>query len=191
MTTVIGLDLSLTSTGVAVFSARNGAGWPVDTTTYCTIGSKGRRSDTLMDRHQRLNKLIGQIWERCKDADLVVVEGPSIMSKGGSNWDRAGLWWGAINTLCDDNIPVAVAAPTVVKKFATGRGNADKAAVAVALSRLLKLWPDLDPANDNEWDAVALALIGAQRLGLDVESRAHQAAVLESVEWPAALDVAA
>lgn len=190
MTTVVGLDLSLTSTGVAVFSARNGAGWPVDTVDHQTIRSSGKRADTLIDRHHRLTNLIGEIVALSATADLVVVEGPSIMSKGGSNWDRAGLWWGVVNVLHDGGIPVAVAAPTVVKKFAAGKGNADKAAVAVGIERLLRLW-HLDCANDNEFDAVALALMGCQRLGFDVESRAHQAACLESVEWPETLPVAA
>jgi crossover junction endodeoxyribonuclease RuvC len=192
VTKVVGLDLSLTSTGVAVFSAHNGAGWPIDTTDYRTIGSKGKRGDSVQQRRGRINAIVREIRDLAESADLAVVEGPSIMSKGGSNWDRAGLWWGVVDTLGDDGIPVAVAAPTVVKKFATGRGNADKAAVAASLARLLHLWPDFNDGMSNDlWDAVALALMGAQRLGFDVEYRAHQAAVLESVEWPETLRAAA
>jgi hypothetical protein len=76
---------------------------------------------------------------------------------------------------------VAVAPPTVVKKWAAGKGSADKAAVAAGVTRL---WPDVEPGNDNEFDALAMATMGAQRLGLTVPSRAHHAACLEKVEWP-------
>jgi Holliday junction resolvasome RuvABC endonuclease subunit len=165
--------LSLTGTGIATI--RDGV---VGTET---ITSKGRRADSLDQRNRRLRDLMMDILDRCDNADLVVVEGPSVMSKGGSNWDRAGLWWLTVSRLWVRDVPVAVAAPTVVKKFAAGKGNADKAAVAVGMARL---WPEVECDTDNAWDGLALASMGAQRLGMDVPSRAHHAGVLVSVAWP-------
>ena len=106
------------------------------------------------------------------------------MSRGGSNWDRAWLWGRTVDRLLAISVPVAVAPPTVVKKWAADKGSADKAAVAAAMTRL---WPGVHPGNDNEFDALALATMGAQRLALDVPSRAHHAAALEKVEWPESL----
>jgi crossover junction endodeoxyribonuclease RuvC len=140
---VVGLDLSLTGTGIADIAAGN-------VIHTHTVASKGKRSDSLDGRASRLEAIQGHVLHYAMDADLVVV-------------------------------PVAVAPPTVVKKWAAGKGNADKAAVAVGVSRL---WPAVEARNDNEWDALALMTMGAQWLGWDVPSRAHHAGCLTKVAWP-------
>lgn len=171
---VVGLDLSLTAIGQAVI------GTDIGPRTF-THGSLGRRADSVVQRRQRLRDLADSILDNMGAAvALVVVEGPSVMSRGGSNWDRAGLWWLVVEPLAG-RYPIAVAAPTVVKKWAAGKGTADKAAVAAGVTRL---WPEVEPANDNEFDALALATMGAQKLGLAVPSRAHHADALLKVEWP-------
>lgn len=177
---VIGLDLSLTATGLAAVTS--------DAFTVTTVGSVGRRGDTLADRDRRLVDLtrrIGLFLQDWDDYALAVLEGPSVMSKGGSNWDRAGLWWLVVQML--DPARTAVAAPTVVKKWAAGRGNADKAAVAVGVARL---WDQFECESDNEADALALASMGAQKIGMPVPSRAHHAEALAKVAWPAGMAVA-
>lgn len=173
---VIGLDLSLTGTGVAIIHSA-----ALPSASVFTISSTGRRDATLMERQKRLFTLADDILTAVGRPELVVAEGPAIMAKGGSNWDRAGLWWMVLSPIIEVGIPVAIAAPTTLKKFAAGKGNADKAAVAVGVSRL---WPDVNPSNDNEFDALALATIGAQHLGLDVPSRAHHAETITKVAWP-------
>lgn len=177
MTTVLGLDMSLTGTGLAAVTADGGF-------TVTTLGSTGHRGDTLADRDRRLSDLarrIGLFLQDWDDYTLAVIEGPAIMSKGGSNWDRAGLWWLVIQML--DPGRTAVAAPTTVKKWAAGKGNADKAAVAGGVTRL---WPDFECQSDNEADALALASMGAQRLGMSLfPKRAHHSDALLKVAWPA------
>lgn len=181
MTAVIGIDLSLTATGVAIVG---------DASPYTTtFPSFGHRGDSLTQRAERLRSIVVRVRQRLVSSTaLVVLEGPSVMSKGGSNWDRAGLWWWVAAELTGLSYPVAVAPPTVVKKWAAGKGNADKAAVAAGVTRL---WPDVEPGNDNEFDALAMATMGAQRLGLQVPSRAHHAACLEKVEWPEPMPLSA
>lgn len=171
---VTGLDLSLTATGMA--HVTNGD-WYVVT----TVKSTGKRSDSLKQRRDRIDSIVGQVLDFASGSDLVVLEGPSLMSKGGSNWDRAWLWGAVVGGLLDRYNPVAVAPPTVVKKWATNRGNADKAAVAVGVARL---WDGFEPKSDNESDALALATMGAQFLDLPVQSRSHHAETLTKVEWP-------
>lgn len=169
---VVGLDLSLTATGVA---------WIEDDQVHtCTIGSKPAGA-LLADRNARLLNLESRIAEPRINAALVVVEAPSLHSKGAGTWDRAGLWWYVVRACSAQQVPVAEVPPATVKKFATGRGNADKSAVAVGMSRL---WPDVEAGNDNEWDALVLATIGAQKLGMPVPSRAHHADALAKVAWP-------
>lgn len=183
MSAVLGIDPSLTGTGIAWIEK----GGPLHT---CTLRSTGRRGDNLDARAQRLEGLATETWETLDEAmvltscELAVIEGPSHGSVGGSAWDRAGLWWRYVQLLHVAEIPVAVCAPTTRIKWATGSGRATtstKSDVAVALSRL---WPEADAQGDNEWDALAMATIGAQYLDWPVPSRAHHAASVAKVAWP-------
>lgn len=175
MTAVIGIDVSLTGTGLAAVTADG-------VFTVTTVGSVGKRGDTLADRDRRLADLarrIGLFLQDWDDHELVVIEGP-IRAIGGSTWDRAGLWWLVIQML--DPSRTAVASPTTVKKWAAGKGNADKAAVAGGVTRL---WPEFECGSDNEADALALASMGAQRVGMNLHpKRAHHSDALLRVEWP-------
>lgn len=174
MTTVVGLDLSLTATGM---------GWVSNTsTTTATIRSAGSENATLADRRDRIARLARDIAAKTYRADLAVLEGPSYASKSAQMWDRAWLWGAVVEALHLVGCPVALAPPSVVKKWAANNGGADKAAVAAGVARL---WPDVTPKNNNEFDALAMATMGAQHLGLSVPSRAHHADALVKVEWPA------
>jgi crossover junction endodeoxyribonuclease RuvC len=173
--TVLGMDLSLTATGLAAVLSDHS----FHTRSVKTVG---RRGDSLADRERRIHSIVHDVvsFAEFHGADLAVIEGPSIMSKGGSNWDRAWLWGEAVSALGAANI--AVAAPTVVKKWATGRGNADKASVAVGVARL---WDQFECESDNEADALALASMGSQRMRMGVVPvRSHHEAALLKVEWP-------
>jgi Holliday junction resolvasome RuvABC endonuclease subunit len=173
---VVGIDPSLTSTGVAVV-------WRgVQGTLAATIATKGKRADTLVDRRNRIGHIVEKLGEYWGSADLVVVEGPAGATPGGSTWDRAGLWWAIVHSVMD-YCSVAVVSPTTRAKWATGNGRADKAAVAVAMSRRA---PDVDLSTSDEADALALAWMGAQWLGWrPVRSKVEQAC-LDAARWPEA-----
>lgn len=169
---VIGLDLSLRSTGIA-----SSLGW-TDRVT-----SEGREDATYADRADRLHLLADDITDRIKHANLVVVEGPSYSSKGRGTWDRAGLWWLIADRLIYRfQVPLAVAAPHVRAKYATGTGNAAKDKVLIAAVRR---FPSFDIDNNDVADAVVLAAIGADHLGHPLAElpKSHREA-LTSVAWP-------
>lgn len=178
MTYVLGLDLSLTSTGRAVVH-------PDGDPTTGTIGSD-TAGDNYPDRWVRLVTTTDRILHPflTDPPALVVIEGPSYgssASKSASIHDRAGLWWRVTGEIYDAGIPLAVIAPTSRAKWATGRGNAGKTEVAIAVARL---WPNHDARTDDEWDALALATMGAQHLAWDVPTRAHHALTRAAVTWP-------
>lgn len=177
MSRILGIDTSLTSTGLATIRPGEGA-------SVHHIPTRGRRGDTLVDRNQRINGICAEVslWSSNGIA-LAVVEGPSVASVGGSPWDRAGLWWRIVAGLLSHDIPVAVVAPSSRAKWATGSGAASKAGVAAAMQRR---FPDIEITRDDEADALALAAMGAQHLGWDVgwTPTAMQLAVLEKVTWP-------
>lgn len=169
---VVGLDLSLTCSGVA------GDGW----TDTIKPNAKARG-------HERLAWIIDRIGDFVMFADLVVIEGPAYGSQRGGLQrgvhERAGLWWLATHKLWSCKTTFAVADPTAVKKYATGKGNADKAAVMLAVARRFP-WFE---GGEDEADALVLAAMGFDQIGAPLEPMplTHRAA-LAAVAWPDAVN---
>ena len=158
---VIGLDLSITATGIAT----------ADGHTY-TVGGKAalgdRRIVTIADA---VNNEIR--W----DTDLVVIE--DLVSHGPGGGMAAAQVMGAIKCLlAGKGIPYALCPPSSLKKFATGRGNASKADLAVALYKRC----GLELGDDNQVDAKWLALLGHDLLGdPQIDLPAHNRTALTGV----------
>lgn len=167
---VAGLDISLTGTGVATLGG-----------TAC-IRTKGRRADTIAQRHQRQQHIVNRVLDEVGTVDLACVEGPSHASMGqAGHHDLSGLWWRIVGALCEREIPVAVVPPMSRAKYATGKGNSRKAAVLDAARRR---YGAILP-NDNEADALILRAMGLEWLGqaLAEVPDGHRAA-LAGVQWP-------
>lgn len=167
--TVVGLDLSLSSTGVA--GARSdGEVW------------SERIQPGKLRGHERMALIDARVREFTHGAYLVVVEGPSFGSTTGSFHERAGLWWMVTHSLWKALVPTAVASPPSVKKYATGKGNATKDQV---LWTVAHRFTTLEECGNDEADAVMLAAMGADRLGFPlVRFPAAQRAALAKVAWP-------
>lgn len=169
---VVGVDLSLTSTGVA-----SSLGWTQ------RIRSNGHRADTLHQRHERLDQLAKDVIHAVGTPNLVVIEGPSFGSQGAGTWDRAGLWWIVVDRLHRTGHTVVEVPPKTRSLYATGAGNASKDKVMLAVAEryrhLLKI------EGNDEADAFCLAAMGADALGhpLAAVPKSHRAA-LDKVAWP-------
>lgn len=173
---VLGLDLSLTGTGICYL---DGDGVALLRTVRC-----GK-----LDGHQRLAWILDAIADaqRGQHLDLVVVEGPSYGSQGGQrgHHERAGLWWLVTHGLHARGRSYAVVAPKARAKYATGNGNARKRAVLAAVRDRYGHLHTV--ANDNEADALTLAHMGADRLGgtlPDVDVPAVNRSALDRADWP-------
>lgn len=184
MTYVLGLDPSLESTGWATIARTNEM-----LSAGCGEITIKRDGATWTDRHTRIQTIADRVIAGTDNPTIAVIEGPAY-SRGSQNgtWDRAGLWWAIYTALTARGIPIAVVTPGTRAKFGCGRGNAGKTEVAIGMSRL---WPDIDARTDDEWDALALATMGAQWLGWNVPTRAHHPAALNAVAWPTELTTAA
>ena len=148
---VIGLDLSLRSTGIA------GATW-----THNLHGPQLHDDATDAERWKRIRRMRWLVVEHLGSPDLVVLEAPSYGSNDPSGHERAGLWWLVIGACASREIPVLTIAPAKLKVYATGNGRADKKAVLSAT----RTWrPDVSIVNDNAADALVLAAIGLDLLG--------------------------
>lgn len=183
MPILVGLDLSLTGTGIADITVPHDSN-PVTIRTH-TIVSTGRRGDTLPQRVARIRRLRNAIVDQARHADLIVIEAPAFSRNVGSVWDRAGLWHAVVSSIDHLGIPYLEVAPQKAKQLAAGKGNADKTAVAAGITRL---WGDhVTPANDNEFDAVALASLAAihyagRQLPIRILERHRE--VVSSIDWP-------
>lgn len=165
MTSVLGLDLSLTSTGIA---------------RRRTVGrlTPPKGQSGLV----RLRWIRERVLEAAAGADLVVVEGLAFSSNTGKAAERAGLWWLVADALDTAGIPVAVAPPASRCRYATGKGNAPKDAV---LAAAVRRFPDVDVTGNDQADALWLCAMGCEYLGAplaDMPALHRQA--LSGVAWP-------
>ncbi|MEU8760696.1 hypothetical protein [Streptomyces sp. NPDC048659] len=163
---VVGLDLSLTSTGVA------GEGW-----------TDRIRTKTRGD--MRLHYLIGQISTFIRRADLVVMEGPSYgHAHLAGHEDLAGLRV-LVRQYCHRHtIPYAVIPPATLKLYGTGNGRAAKGEVRSAVANRYGIHTE-GAARYDEADAYVAMAAGMDWLGYQlapVPDRA--AAALAGVTWP-------
>ncbi|MFJ8430389.1 hypothetical protein ACIQ9P_03695 [Kitasatospora sp. NPDC094019] len=107
---VIGLDLSLTSTGIA------GVDW-----------ADALRPKTGLRGHGRLDWHLREITERVRRADLVVVEGAAYgHGAQAGHHELAGLWWMVTQELWRRRIPYAQVPPAALKIYACGVANPAK-----------------------------------------------------------------
>lgn len=178
---VIGLDLSLTSTGVA----RVTNGRVVGTNSIRTAGKKG---DDLQARAKRLESIVKSVYvDLCAfNPELVVVEAPSYGSQHGAQHDRSGLWWLVVQATLNGGWPVATVSPNGRAKYGTGKGNSPKDAV---LAAVIKRYPEVTLNSNDEADALLLASMGSRHLGWPIEDelpKAHLDA-MDGAYWPASI----
>jgi crossover junction endodeoxyribonuclease RuvC len=172
MTHVAGIDFSMTACGVANLT-------PGGEMVTEVVKSVGKRADSLVDRHRRLTHHAARIVECVGYANLAVIEGPSFGSVGGGQFDRYGGWWFVVSRLVEREVPVAVMSPKSLKLAIADSGNADKAAMASAITRM---YPDITVFSSDISDAMGLAHLGAVRLAWPVKTLERHRRV--KAEWP-------
>lgn len=161
MNSVAGVDLSFAATGIC--RLRRGERVEVRTLTSPKLG---RGADEFAKR-DRMRLVADDVAVATLDCELLCIEGMSLNSAGASSKDLVGLWYLTLDLLVlmrGRGRPhgIVIAAPGALKRWTTGKGTATKTAVVQAITRR---W-NVTLANDNEADALALASIGAQHLGL-------------------------
>lgn len=141
---IMGLDLSITATGVCL----------PDLTTY-TIKTKA------VDRDARTTVIRDRIAEELWGVDLVILEDfPARLQAAAAK--AIGITHGSVRQLLMDfGVPYVVVPPSSLKFYATGFGNADKAALILAAYKR----GDREFRDDNQCDAWWLALAGRDRTG--------------------------
>lgn len=171
---IVGLDLSLTSTGVAFGDDTTG------TVHTQAIKSKLHGTARLVEIREHVLGIVLFPFV----ADVVVVEGYAFGSpRGASNAHSLGELGGVIKlALYEHQVPVVIAPPASVKKFACDAGNAPKVEVLVAAVKA----SGLDFSTSDEADAYWLREMGCHRYGApsQVMPTAYRSAAIAKVDWP-------
>lgn len=170
----IGLDLSLTATGLANSNGETQL-----------IGRAGVTRMPMRDRIRALKELRSDIvyWISVRMPDLVAIELPTFSTSATGSIERHYLYLDVIDGLLMRSIPVAEVASSSRIKYATGKGVGGKNAVVDAVARRLPMFET--GGNDNECDAAILCAMAADHLGepLAVMPVLHREA-LAKVRWP-------
>lgn len=141
---VIGLDLSLTGTGIARFDG-----------STITVKTKEKDGDL------RLLQIQQAVREALQPGiNLAVIEGP--LSHGAFALHIQGMVHGAVRAvLLENDVPYAVIQPTTLQAYATGKGRAKKADMILAAYKRF----GREFGDDNQCDAFWLRHAGLDRLG--------------------------
>lgn len=198
---VLGLDPSLTSTGVAIL--RDGR--PI------LLRSIGTGPD-IKDWDHRVRRITRQTWnivrliettltERVGPGtlpDLAMIEAPLTFDTGGDAYDRYALFVELVRQFQAWKTPVVVVHNLTRCKWATGKGGKSskelttkqhKREVTAAVRATWKPWAG-HITDDNIADALSLAEIGARYLGDPLHfppMPRHLTAMANSIDWPSNL----
>lgn len=158
---IIGLDLSLSATGVADLYEGS-----------CLLRTISPPRGMVGE--ERLVWLQGDILGRIAFGDSVVVEEIAYSRVQGGAFERGALHWMVRCGLVRRGIRFFLCPATTLKLFATGKGNAEK---SMMLREVYRRW-GVEAADDNQADAAALAYLGACLVGeREPENEAQRRAV--------------
>lgn len=182
---VVGLDLSLTATGLC----------GTDGSAARTIAVKSRGVKRLVELRDAVLRGCwtdgdyGGWW-----VDLVVIEGYSMGGQRGSAGigQALGELGGVVRVALHENgLTWVDVPPASLKKFATGKGNANKVAMATAATRAGYDGPDDDNAIDAWWLRQMGLYAACDTAGTDTAAAAHDVAhtayrdeAIAKVTWP-------
>lgn len=185
---VVGIDPSLTATGLAVGGSHGpGPGdirpWDCQTIVTKSVPAKDPQMHTkTLERLERITtSVVGYVNQH--SANIAVMEVPIYGALRGTHAaDRGGLWWMIARALRQNSTPVAFCPQASRQKYATGKGNAGKAQVMAAAIRRYASAPI---ADDNQADAVVMASMVLHWLGEYVEPvPTRNTEALDAMEWP-------
>ncbi|MEV8339242.1 hypothetical protein [Leucobacter sp. NPDC077196] len=156
---ILGIDFSLTATGVCAIE---------DSAAEC-ITIRSKKEDGWWEFPSRVENIACAVdlWRNplgLPGPAQLVIETPAFAAKSASLDRMFGGWWMFVATIMRDCLyePPLLVTPSQVKKFATGKGNAGKDEVMLAVSRR---YPAVEVTDNNQTDALVLAAIGAAVMG--------------------------
>ena len=162
---LVGIDASLTGTGVAIL--RHGNDLDIITTTITNKLTGTNRLIHIRDCVQKFSD----------GSDLVVIESYAFARPNQAH--QIGELGGVLRVMfAESGIKYLEVAPTQLKKFATGKGTASKEEIAVAA---YKKW-GIECRTNDETDAAVLVYIGLAYMGNTDGLTAYQQEVIDALK---------
>lgn len=166
---VVSLDASLTGFAICILFGD----------THYIYETTSKPTKSLLGRIDRLRKLVDWAKGYVKQyaPELLLIEGYSFNSRGNSSvslGELGGILRHELIGYADTMVEVP---PTVIKKFSSGKGNANKIQVATALTARY----GVEFGSDNQSDVFGLAKLGQVVLGYADAETAYQRSSAEVV----------
>ena len=168
---ILGIDPSMTSTGIVLL--KNGElQWAYVLRTSPTKMWHGEYGEL-----ERLMWIVDHI--PVNGIDYVAMEGVAMMSRNTTALVQlSGLNYLIRKNLIDNSVGFKIIPPTVLKKFATGKGNAKKEEIIEVVNKKYKK----DIKDDNACDAFILALIGDALMGGKTRLNKEQKKIIKTIQ---------
>lgn len=187
----VGIDPSLTSTGVAVLVAGQ-------LKHYGRYGRDGQNGASYTTRSRRVRRMIREVTEAAfaggKPDVFVIEEHPYAVGNQGNEFDRAAIWHGIYGNMDAREVPGVVVNNKTAKSWVTGIGNPGKTGVieviddwyAGQIDPPLKKWRKTVDHPDDVADAIGFATMGAYKLGdpIPFEPKERHRTALALLPWP-------
>lgn len=164
---IVGIDPSLTSTGIAIKDHEGHI-------SRERVRSTGKKTDTWDMRGARIKRLAETIVGHVAPNSLVIIESPSYGSISTSAHDRSGLWWAIHQKLTAKGCDIIPATPSQRMMYATGKGGGKDAGKDMVLAQTIRRYPDIDITGNDIADAVIFLAIGCRLLGQPLEDSLPQ-----------------
>lgn len=174
MPRILGIDSSLTGTGLCRLdiTSYDADGYVPEIALATVRVSKSQKGDTWRAKSRRVHEVLAQIESAICDGDeliqdrvvmpdLVVLEELAYGAKGTALVVLHWLWGEVVTLCCRYDVPLLLVNVSGIKKFATGKGNAPKEEVLLAM---VNRYPDAGIEDNNQADAYAAAMMGARWL---------------------------
>ena len=145
----IGIDLSLTGTGVVVLNKDKEI-----------IKQELIKSTPKQETEERLTLISNNVYDICMEYpdSKISIEGLAFGARGQSMLELAALHYITRTKLWVDKISFEIIPPTVIKKYITGKGNAKK---ELMLAHVVKKF-DILFEDNNICDAFCLAMMALE-----------------------------
>lgn len=175
---IAGVDLSMTSTGVAVIRGEGAPELPFDRLQLERIQSKpiqsakdakGKPMATWDDRRIRMAGIVRRVCEVVPDGSLVFLEAPAYGSTGAGTFDRSGLWWWLFSELTALECVVVPVSPAQRMMYATGKGGGADAGKDAVIAAVVRRYPWADVRGNDEADALVLLAMARRAIGAPLE----------------------
>ena len=165
----IGLDLSLTKTGVVVLEK--------DKILYKEIIKSTPTGDRPLDEVIRIAMIAGEVSKVVEtyNPEVAVIENLAFLARGTSLTQLAGLSYMVRLDLVTRGIPFVLVAPTSLKKFVTGSGKCEKDHMILEAYKKF----GVEGIDNNVADALFLAQIGSIFAGFSKTKLKYQEETIE------------